>query len=41
MAFEHADILLADYLAQLADGGGIVEERVIGVELRSPASNSG
>ena len=37
MAFEHADILLADYLVLLADGGGIVEERLTGVELRSPS----
>jgi hypothetical protein len=37
MAFEQADILLADYLASLAAGGGIVEERLLGAELRSPS----
>jgi PGM1 C-terminal domain len=37
MAFEHADTLLTSYLAQLAQDGGIVEERVNGVELRSPS----
>jgi len=37
MAFEHPEIQLGDYLAQFAAGGGIVEERVIGTELRSPS----
>jgi hypothetical protein len=37
MAFEQPDVLLASYLAQLARDGGIVEERVTGVELRSPS----
>ena len=37
MAFEQADIRLEDYLAQLARDGGIAEERVGGVELRSPS----
>src|SRR5215218_675239 len=35
MAFEQPDILLEAYLAQLARDGGIAEERVSGVELRS------
>jgi hypothetical protein len=37
MAFEHQDTRLADYLAQLERDGGIVEERVIGAEVRSPS----
>lgn len=37
MAFEHQDTLLAGYLGQLAQDGGIVEERVGGAELRSPS----
>jgi hypothetical protein len=37
MAFEHPDVVLATYLAQFARDGGIVEERVTGVELRSPS----
>jgi hypothetical protein len=37
MAFEHADARLSSYLAQLAQDGGIVEERVGGLELRSPS----
>ncbi len=37
MAFEHADMRLADYLAALARDGGIVEQRIIGEELRSPS----
>ena len=37
MAFEASDVLLSRYLAQLAQDGGIVEERVGGVELRSPS----
>ena len=37
MGFERDDIVLASYLGQLASDGGIVEERVIGVELRSPS----
>jgi hypothetical protein len=37
MAFEHADTRLDWYLAQLVQDGGIVEERVVGVELRSPS----
>ena len=37
MAFEHADVRLARYLERLAADGGIVEERVSGVELRSPS----
>jgi hypothetical protein len=37
MAFEAADIVLGDYLANLAEGGGIVEERLHGTELRSPS----
>ena len=37
MAFERDDIVLDWYLAQLARDGGIVEERVGGLELRSPS----
>jgi hypothetical protein len=37
MAFEQADIVLGDYLANLAEGGGIVEERLHGAEFRSPS----
>jgi hypothetical protein len=37
MAFEREDITLAGYLSQLARDGGIVEERVSGVEVRSPS----
>jgi hypothetical protein len=37
MAFEHADTRLETYLAKLERDGGIVEERVVGVELRSPS----
>jgi hypothetical protein len=37
MAFEHADTELAWYLSRLAQDGGIVEERVGGVEVRSPS----
>jgi hypothetical protein len=37
MAFEQADVRLDDYLARLERDGGIVEERVVGVELRSPS----
>jgi hypothetical protein len=37
MAFEHPDVRLPTYLAQLAQDGGIVEERVGGVEIRSPS----
>jgi hypothetical protein len=37
MAFEHVDTVLEWYLAQLAHDGGIAEERVSGVELRSPS----
>ena len=37
MAFEHPDTMLDRYLGRLAEGGGIVEERVGGVEVRSPS----
>jgi hypothetical protein len=37
MAFEHPDVLMADYLAKLAEDGGIVEERLHGAEFRSPS----
>jgi PGM1 C-terminal domain len=37
MAFESSDVRLDAYLADLARDGGIVEERVGGVELRSPS----
>jgi hypothetical protein len=37
MAFEHPDVRLESYLGQLARDGGIVEERVGGVEVRSPS----
>ena len=37
MAFEHPDVVMADYLAKLAEDGGIVEERLHGAEFRSPS----
>ena len=37
MAFEDVRTRLGDYLARLEGDGGIVEERVTGVELRSPS----
>jgi hypothetical protein len=37
MSFEHPTVTLGGYLAQLAEGGGIVEERVVGTEIRSPS----
>jgi PGM1 C-terminal domain len=37
MAFEHGATRLEDYLANLARDGGIVEERIVGSELRSPS----
>ena len=37
MQFESPDILLEPYLAKLAERGGIVEELIAGVELRSPS----
>ena len=37
MAFEHPAIAFDAYLAKLAERGGIVEERITGVELRSPS----
>jgi hypothetical protein len=37
MGFEHATMRVDDYLSRLAAGGGIVEERVAGVEVRSPS----
>src|SRR4051795_8847591 len=37
MTFERPDIRLESYLAQLERDGGIAEERVSGVELRSPS----
>jgi len=37
MAFEHPDMQLGAYLAQFAAGRGIVEERLLGAELRSPS----
>jgi hypothetical protein len=37
MAFEDTDVRLGDYLGRLERDGGIVEERVTGVELRSPS----
>ncbi|MGH8969342.1 MAG: peptide ligase PGM1-related protein [Actinomycetes bacterium] len=37
MRFERQDITLDAYLAKLAERGGIVEERVIGTEVRSPS----
>ena len=38
MAFEQHDITLEGYLAQLSADAGIVEERVVGTELRSPSA---
>jgi hypothetical protein len=37
MSFEQPDTPLEAYLAKLAERGGIVEERISGVELRSPS----
>ena len=37
MQFEDADVRFDDYAAKLTRGGGIVEERIIGTELRSPS----
>ena len=37
MAFEKPTIRYDDYVAKLAERGGIVEERIVGVELRSPS----
>jgi hypothetical protein len=37
MQFEHPGTGLAEYLARLAEGGGIVEEHIGGAELRSPS----
>ena len=37
MAFEHQDTRLPWYFGQLTQDGGIVEERVGGIELRSPS----
>ena len=37
MAFEHRETTLPAYLDRLAAGGGIVEERIEGAELRSPS----
>jgi len=37
MAFEHPDVRLQRYFEQLAADGGIVEERLSGIELRSPS----
>jgi hypothetical protein len=37
MAFEHPDVVLSDYLANLSEHGGIVEERLHGAEFRSPS----
>ncbi len=37
MVFEKPTIRFDDYVAKLAERGGIVEERIVGVELRSPS----
>jgi hypothetical protein len=37
MTFEHPTVTLGAYLAQLAEDGGIVEERILGTEVRSPS----
>jgi pheganomycin biosynthesis PGM1-like protein len=37
MAFEHPEMRLDRYLGRLQEGGGIVEERVSGLEVRSPS----
>ena len=37
MAFEHETVSLAPYLQRLAHGGGIVEERITGLDFRSPS----
>ena len=37
MEFERPDTALDDYLSKLAERGGIVEELISGVEIRSPS----
>jgi hypothetical protein len=37
MAFEHHEMRLEHYLSRLGEDGGIVEERVSGLEVRSPS----
>jgi PGM1 C-terminal domain len=37
MTFELPTIRFDDYVAKLAERGGVVEERIVGVELRSPS----
>ena len=37
MELEHVGTRIADYLARLAADGGIVEERIMGTEVRSPS----
>ena len=37
MAFEQPSTILSSYMAKLAERGGIVEERITGVDLRSPS----
>jgi PGM1 C-terminal domain len=37
MGFEHPDMPFDGYVAKLGERGGIVEERITGVELRSPS----
>ena len=37
MQFEAPDVAFDAYVAELAQNGGIVEERIVGVELRSPS----
>ena len=37
MAFEHETVSLAPYLERLSHGGGVVEERITGLDFRSPS----
>jgi hypothetical protein len=37
MAFEHESVSLAPYLERLSQGGGVVEERITGLDFRSPS----
>jgi hypothetical protein len=37
MAFEHESVSLGPYLERISHGGGVVEERISGLEFRSPS----
>jgi PGM1 C-terminal domain len=38
MRFEAPNVTLADYAAKLEERGGVVEERIVGAEIRSPSA---